>query len=282
MLRAIPIMLLAMALIPAGDAAGKLMFNTHGVLPGFVAWLRFVVGAVLLIAITRGKAIEASAFRNPWVLFRGALIAVTIFTILSGIQTVSLSTAFAAFFVGPMVSYLLSVLLLKEQVTWTRTGLLLLGFVGVLLVVRPDAGLSVGAGLAALAGVFYGGYLTASRWLAGKVAGDAMLMVQLTVGAVLLTPFGLSALPETWPPGLWGLIALSGAFSMLGNLFLLQAYRMAEATRLAPFVYFQLVAATVFSIWIFGDWPDAIGFGGLALLMLSGFATLALPNRRGA
>ena len=73
-----------------------------------------------------------------------------------------------------------------------------------------------------------------------------------------------------------GLIAVSGAFSMLGNLFLILAYARAPASRLAPFVYFQLLGALFLGWVIFGTWPDDWGMLGLGLLIISGFGSAFL------
>lgn len=132
-----------------------------------------------------------------------------------------------------------------------------------------------GLGFAVLAGCFYAGYLTASRWLAGVAAPRTLLLAQLVTGAVLLAPFGLLFWPELSMPAAL-LVGLSAAASMAGNYLLVIAYGIAPATRLAPFVYFQLIAAVVFGWTIFGDLPDTMTWAGIGLLVASGFATLAL------
>ena len=81
-----------------------------------------------------------------------------------------------------------------------------------------------------------------------------MLLVQLIVAALVLTPFGISQIPALDVEG-WGWMFLSAMASMLANLFLILAYGRAGATALAPFVYFQLVAATVFGLVFLGRIP---------------------------
>jgi len=70
------------------------------------------------------------------------------------------------------------------------------------------------------------------------------------------------------------LLALSAGASMLGNLLLLRAYQSAQATVLAPLVYFQLIAATLFGVLVFDDIPDGYAFLGMALLIVSGVLSL--------
>ena len=134
-----------------------------------------------------------------------------------------------------------------------------------------------GLAFAVLAGLFYGAYLVMSRWLAGAAPPRSLLFTQLLSGALLMTPLGVAVSP---PPtvDVVMLVLVSAAASAAGNLLLVLAYRQAPATRLAPFIYFQLVAATVYGWAIFGDLPDTVTFAGLLLLMMSGFGSLALKR----
>ncbi len=275
MARAAAILILGMSLIPLGDSAGKLLVERFGVAPVFVAWSRFALGAVVLLPFMPRAQLDAALYRDWRIWLRAGLIVGGIVSILTALRTEPLPNVFGAFFVGPIFSYVLSVVLLGERVSPGRTALLALGFAGVLLIVRPGFGMTPGLAFALLAGLFYGGYLTASRWLADTAPPRALMMSQLVCGAILLLPFGVVALPPAgWEVG--GLVLLSAAASMGGNLLLVLAYRRAEATRLAPFVYFQLVAAAIYGRVIFGDLPDPLALAGLALLGASGFASMAL------
>lgn len=275
MTRAALLMIVGMSLIPLGDSAAKLLVENHNVATPFIAWSRFALGAVLLIPFLTAREIDRGTLLDWRIILRGALIAGGILSILTALRTEPLPNVFAAFFVGPVISYVLSILLLGERVSVLRSLLLGVGFVGVLLVVRPGFGMTPGLGFAVLAGCFYAGYLTASRWLAGVAAPRTLLLAQLVTGAVLLAPFGLLFWPELSIPAAL-LVGLSAAASMAGNYLLVIAYGIAPATRLAPFVYFQLIAAVVFGWTIFGDLPDTMTWAGIGLLVASGFATLAL------
>jgi drug/metabolite transporter (DMT)-like permease len=275
MLRATLLMIVAMSLIPLSDAAAKLLTATHGVAPVFVAWSRFALGALLLVPFLRARHWDARALVDPRTVFRGLLIVGGIMCILTALRTEPLPNVFGAFFVGPILSFVLSAVLLREPVRPAQAALLALGFAGVLLVVRPGFGMTPGLGLAVLAGGFYGCYLVASRWLSGAYPPRTLLLSQLVTGAVVLAPFGLWQVPAV-DGTVAGLILLSAAGSAAGNLLLLVAYGIAPATRMAPFVYFQLVAATALGFAVFGDVPAPLTWAGLGLLVLSGFASLAL------
>lgn len=268
-------MIVGMSLIPLGDSAAKLLVQNHNVAPPFVAWSRFALGALLLIPFLTAREVDYSALTDWRIIFRGTLIVGGILSILTALQTEPLPNVFAAFFVGPIVSYGLSIVLLGERVSAGRSILLAVGFVGVLLAVRPGFGMTPGLGFAVLAGLFYGTYLVASRWLAGVAAPRTLLFSQLLTGAVMLTPLGVLFWPDFTPVAV-ALVALSAAASMAGNYLLVIAYGLAPATRLAPFVYFQLIAAVGLGWTIFGDLPDPMTWVGIGLLVVSGFATLAL------
>jgi drug/metabolite transporter (DMT)-like permease len=273
MLATIGVMIVAMSLIPLGDTAGKLLTQA-GIAPFFIAWARFVVGAVMLAPVRGAGLRNDLKLLTDWrVWLRALLIVGGICSILTALQSEPIANVFGAFFVGPIVSFALSALLLGERVTLWRSLLMGVGFCGVLLVVKPGFGMTPGLAFAVLAGVFYGAYLVASRWLAGIAAPTALMLSQLVVGALVLAPFGLLAWPEL---DLWlvGLLVWSAAASMLGNLLLIRAYGWTSASALAPFVYFQLIAATGLGMLVFGDVPDGYALAGLALLILSGAASV--------
>ncbi|WP_112320718.1 DMT family transporter [Oceanibium sediminis] len=274
MAAAVLIMAVAMAFIPLGDTAGKLLITEHGYAPAQVGWLRFCVGFVLLTPLIWTHRAVWRAALNWRMMLRGLLIALGVLSILTALRTEDIGSVFGAFFVGPIFSYALSVVLLGERVTWPRTVLLVVGFLGVLLVVKPGFGMTPGLAFAALAGIFYGAYLTASRWVAPLAPAPILMWSQLGVSAAVLTPPALAVpMPEAWP---LGLLLISAAGSLAGNLLLVVAYGRQGATTLAPFIYFQLIYATVYGVLVFETLPDPVALAGLGLLVASGFGSLAL------
>ncbi|TCL08457.1 threonine/homoserine efflux transporter RhtA [Shimia isoporae] len=275
------LMFLAMSLIPAGDAAGKLMTQDHDLSPIFVGWSRFALGTLLALPLVRADTLPLLTNWRIWL--RALLLVGGITSIQTALLHAPLADVFAAFFIGPIFSFALSALLLGERVTLPRAAMMALGFAGVLLVVRPDFGgdgpiLSTGRSFAVLAGLFYGAFLTASRWLATAARPGNLLFTQLFLGAIALTPFGLAVLPEMTVP-IAGLTFASAAFSGLGNLLLIYAYMRADASELAPYVYFQLASAVALGWLIFADVPDALTWSGLALIAAAGLASARLAAR---
>lgn len=276
-IRAVLLMLLAMTCVPGGDAAGKLLMQDFGASPLFVGFARFALGALIFLAglLILRRPVRWQVWRDPRLWLRGLLIGGGVGCIVTALQTEPLANTFGAFFVGPILSYLLSARLLKESISPARTVLLLIGFASVLLVIRPGFGMTPGLALAALAGIFYGAYLTASRWVKDAASPEELLLTQLVVAMLVLLPLG----GGDWPPMTalsLALIFASAVLSMLGNLLLILAYGLAPASRMAPLVYFQLVAATGFGWLVFGDFPDLLALIGLLGLCASGFSALIL------
>ncbi len=232
------LMFVAMLMIPAGDTAGKLMTTQYEASPFFVAWSRFVIGSLIALPLVRPDTLRLLGDWRIWL--RAMLLTGGITSIQLALKTTPLADVFAAFFVGPIFSYILSALLLKEPITKLRSILMALGFIGVVMVVRPGLDMSPGLGFAALAGVFYGSFLTASRWLAPVARAGSLLFSQLFLSAIVLTPFCWQLTPDMTPT-LASLTLTSAVFSMGGNFLLLFAYARAQAVVLAPYVYFQLV-----------------------------------------
>jgi drug/metabolite transporter (DMT)-like permease len=272
MQRAVFIMFIAMSLIPAGDTAGKLLSSQLSVAPLFVAWSRFVLGAVLVLPFMPAGTMRLLRNWRIWV--RAAILACGISFMQKALQTTDIATVFAAFFIGPMFSFVLAAIFLKEHVTFMRSTLILLGFAGVLLVVRPG-GAETGVLWAVAAGLAYGTFLTMSRALSHLGVPLSLTFTQLLIAGILLTPFGVSQLPPATLT-IAGLTFASALCSMLGNLLLLYAYRIAPATKLAPLVYFQLIAAVALGWAVFAELPDTYTWAGLAVIITAGLASAHL------
>ncbi len=273
------LMIVGMALIPGGDAAGKIMGAELAVDPFFIAWSRFSLGAFLLLPLVDFSTFKFGMFLDWRILLRGFLIVGGIVSIQTALVSTSMATVFGAFFVGPIFAYFGAAFFLKEPVSAPRTVLLGSGFVGVLLVIKPGFDMEPGVGFALLAGLFYGGFLVANRWLAHAAPPRDMLFSQLVIGAVVLLPVGAIQVPElSWQ--ISGLVLASAGFSLLGNLFLILALRRADASRLAPFIYFQLIFVVLFGYLLFGDLPGTMTIIGLLVVLMSGFSSYYFSTKK--
>jgi len=264
---------IAMTFVVFGDTAGKLLI-LDGTSPMFVAWSRFALGVVLIFPFSRLRRDELRHFLNWKVVLRAVFISAGICSILTALKTEPIADVFGAFFIGPVVSYVLAVMFLGESISRARTMFLMLGFVGVVLVVKPGFGATPGIAFAVLAGCFYGAYLATTRATSGVFRPRFLMISQLIIGAIILAPVGV---PTEWPPftpSAVTLVFIGALGSSVGNLILVYTNSIASATIIAPLVYTQLISATAMGVLVFGEWPDQIALVGLVVIACSGFGTL--------
>lgn len=269
-LKPVLIMITGMMFIPLGDAAGKLLIVNYGVAPQFVGWSRFFLGIIFILIVYLFRGFDFSILKNWRIWVRGVLVTGAISNILIALETETLANTFAAFFVGPIVAYFISALLLKEEISKSRTALLFFGFIGMLLVIKPGVSFSTGTAHGLLSGVFYGCFLVSTKWLSGVANARSLLVSHLVIGSIFMAPIGLSNVPELTDTNLIFLVLLSAIASAIGNLLLVVSNKMADASMLAPLVYTQLISATVLGILVFNDIPDWISMIGLSMLLFSG------------
>ncbi len=267
------VVFVAVSLVVIGDVAGKLL-SARGVEPIMVAWTRLVIGVVVVLPFSGLKLSELNSLRDWRVLLRAACITNAIFCIQMALLHEPVANVFGALFIAPLISFILSMVFLGEQPSRMRAVLLGLGFVGVLLVVKPGFGASFGMVYGVIAGISYGCYLMLTRVTSPLYRPRLLLMTQLIVGSIAVTPLGMQAALPDMTPYMVLLILISALASAGGNLLLAVANRNAEASLIAPLVYTQLITATVLGVVVFDDWPDLYSFAGLSLIALSGLASL--------
>ncbi|MEO1283090.1 MAG: EamA family transporter [Pseudomonadota bacterium] len=266
--------------IPLGDAFAKLAAIKTTYTPIELAWMRFVLGAAVvmpLVLLAGGKALTSARFWGAQ-LVRGALIAGTIICIITAVTKIPLADAFGAFFVGPAVATILSRTILGEAVRPIEWAAVLGGFLGVMIILKPGASLSEGQVWALSAGALYGSYLAATRW--PKSAGPALsqLAGQLCIGAVLVGPF---AAVTVLLKGLQSpdLLLGSGLSSVVGNLLIIMAFAYARAGVLTPLVYCQLIAAVFYGWYFSNDIPTLTTVLGIAVIFTAGMTPLLQAKR---
>jgi drug/metabolite transporter (DMT)-like permease len=210
---------------------------------------------------------------------RGALIATSSTLFFAAIKFMPLADALAIFFIEPFILTILSAVLDKEQVGWRRQMAVATGFVGVLIVVQPSWNVFGPISLIpAIAGALFAFYVLLNRRLAPY---DTPLTMQLTAGlsafAILtlcLAAGQISGVPEFLPSAVGsrelGFLLLMGVFGTSGHLLFVQAGRLAPSSLIAPMQYVEIVAAALLGYLVFGDFPTAWKWLGIAIIVGSG------------
>ena len=186
------------------------------------------------------------------------------------ISIISMAKALTLAFVAPLITTALSPFILAEKVGFRRWSAVIVGFIGSLIVIRPGFIDFNFASIAALGtGCFYGIYLIITRKLHNS---DSPLLTLLLTGVVGLA-FGSFLVPIVWinPTfNQWSLLALMGLFACLGHLFLILSLKYADASKLAPFGYFEIVTNVILGYYFFMDFPDQWTWIGLSIIICSG------------
>ena len=186
------------------------------------------------------------------------------------ISIISMAKALTLAFVAPLVTTALSPILLSEKVGIKRWTAVIVGFIGSLVVIRPGFINFNLATIAALGtGCLYGVYLIITRKLHKTDNPLLTLLITGIVGASISTFF----VPIVWvnPTNIqWLWLALMGIFACLGHLLLIYSLRFADASKLAPFGYFEIITTIILGYYIFNDFPDMWTFLGLFIIISSG------------
>ena len=186
------------------------------------------------------------------------------------ISIISLAKALTLAFIAPLIVTALSPIFLKEKVGFRRWTAVIVGFIGSLIVIRPGIIEFNFASIAALGtGVLYGFYLIVTRKLSTSDSPLLTLLLTGIVGAVIMSLF--APIFWVWPTiNQWSMMAAIGFFASLGHLFLILSLKFADASKLAPFSYFEIIANIIIGYYFFGDFPDVGTFIGLLIIILSG------------
>jgi drug/metabolite transporter (DMT)-like permease len=208
-----------------------------------------------------------------------------------------LATTVALYFSAPLFIVILSVPMLGETVGWRRGLAVLAGFGGVLIILRPGGSLFEWAALLpVLSGLSYGLSMIFARQLGQRESAAAMAFwgnfVFLVIATLMALSFGGATAPDlhpslaflmrawVWPTALDAtLMAGCGVIAALGLTLLTQAYRIADANAVAPFEYSAMLWGILWGWAFFAEWPDAVAWIGIAVIMAAGLFVLWRERR---
>lgn len=273
--RAILTMLAAVGLFALMDACMKQLSDHYP--PFQVAALRGASSLPLVLVWALATAGWRPLVRVRWRLhlLRAVLGVGMMGTFIFALHRMPISSAYTIFFIAPMLITALSGPFLQERVGPRRWTAIMVGFVGVLVALRPTGeGVATVSGLAVLLAAF--GYAVSAitvRILARTDSTQAMvvwLMLSLTLGSGALAASG-------WVPiqrSDFLLIAGVGVTGALGQYTITEAFRRGEASLIAPLEYTALAWSLSLDFAVWGVLPDAMTWAGAAMIVASGLYLL--------
>jgi drug/metabolite transporter (DMT)-like permease len=263
----IAFILLAVVMFVGQDALGKYLSSRYPVWQ--VVWARYAFHMVLMAPFLLSGRVVVRTFRPVLQLFRSFMLVGVTFLFFTSVQFMPIATANAIGFLAPLLVTALSVPLLGERVGPRRWAAVLVGFAGVMVVIRPNAGMEPIMLLPVGMAFCFALYQISTRLLS-RTDSALTTLFWTAVGGLAASSV---VLPFNWrTPDIegWLLLAGIGAAGCVSHLMMIKAYALAPAAVLAPFTYVQLVLAIPVGLLLFGDMPDIWMMIGSTLIVGSG------------
>ncbi|HUF54933.1 MAG TPA: DMT family transporter [Thermohalobaculum sp.] len=270
---AIRFVLLATLLFALQDGISKHL-AAHYPVPWFVMF-RYWFFALFVVTLASRMPGGVRAARRTSVpvlqAARGVLLAVQIIVIVISFDLIGLAPTHTIFALHPLLATLLAIPVLGERVGWRRLAAVGVGFLGVLVILRPGAGVfDWKAGIALFSALMFASYSVLTR-LASNADGHSRASFFYTgvAGAAVMTLIGpFFATPMTWPDIGW--LAILSLTGMTGHYCLIRALDAAEAVRIQPFVYLQMTYAVIIGWLVFGEPVDRWMIVGMTMIVGAG------------
>ena len=260
----------AWLILPIMDAIAKYLSYSLPILQ--ITWFRFFFSAVItgifIYLFSRKSFVRSKNIKSQ--VLRGILLLTSSLLFFYAISVISLAKALTLAFICPLIVTALSPYFLKERVGRRRWTAVIVGFIGVLLVIRPGIVEFNWASLASLGtGLCYAIYLIVTRSLKDTDNGLLTLLLTSIIGTVVLSIY----LPFVWVnPSLNQLLlaANMGFIAALAHGLIIISYNFSDASKLAPLGYFEIIPNIIIGYIWFSDFPDKYTLLGLLVIILSG------------
>ncbi|HRY26083.1 MAG: DMT family transporter [Geminicoccaceae bacterium] len=267
--------LIALGLVIAGGVLFVIMntlvkFLTTELNPVMLTWARYFFHVAFVVVVFPKSLLGVlRADRIPFQIGRSVLLLLATITNFIALALLPLAEVASIIFLAPIFVAGLAVLVLRERVVAWRWLLIGLGFSGALIIVQPQGGtFGLGAAAALACAFFYALYQITTR-----IVREAQPIVSLLYGGLvgivalsLVVPFYWQAPTVTQ----WLLFVSIGSLGAAGHLLVIMALQRAEASKMAPFTYVQLLWAMIASYVVFADLPSASTVIGAAVIVTSG------------
>jgi len=268
-LAGIGFMLVAVFLFGLNSAIGKWLVAKYPV--GEFMLIRSTLTLILLSPFIwyAGRAAFANAPRPGLQLLRIVFSSAEVAMFFWAVSYLPLADTTTFYLAGPIYVTALSVLLLRERVGWRRWTAVLIGFVGVVIALRPSSSSFTLPALIALSGsVIYALVMITTRAL--RETNDITLMTTYFIGAVA---FGAATVPFGWvTPAPRDILFFCGVAcaNILAQFCVIRSLKRASASVVVPYQYTLIIWSVVFGWQMFGELPDAYTIGGAAIIVAAG------------
>ena len=261
----------ACALFPIMNGIVKLLAASYE--PQQIVWFRIVSHLVLVAAVFMPRMglglLRTRRIGTQFVSSVMMLLSTLFF--FSAVKSIPVAEAISVAFVAPLAVVLLAWPLLGERITFFRLAAVVVGFAGVLIVIRPGSAVFQWASLLLLgSAICYAVYQILIRRLAGVDAPATSIFYSVLLGAIIMSiwlPF-VWKMPTAWTD--WALLCSLGVFGALGHYCVAKAMTYASANFVAPFNYTQMIGSVIVGYLMFAEVPDFYTWLGTAVVVGAG------------
>ncbi len=257
------------------DAAAKWVARTYPLTAA--VWLRYLVPTILVggyLMATKGFKF-AHAPRPGIQILRGITLVLSTLCFWTALSHLPLVEAATVSFIGPTMVVVFSAFLLGERPQRTHWIALGIGFIGVLIALRPGlTHTGIGAVAALSSAALYSLYLVLTRKVADEADSLVLLFHANAIGALALTVIAPTVARMPINTAEWLILPFLGLFGMFGHWCMIKAYSIADASTLAPFMYVQLLIATFYGWLVYNNLPDGFTLLGMLVILASGLYVL--------
>ncbi len=264
---------------PLIDVASKLA--TTNIPVAQITTARFLVQAAIMapVCLLLGFGLRLPANTVRLLSMRAVFLILSTYCFVAAVAVMPIADALAIAFVEPFILLILGRFIFNDEVGPRRIGASVVGFIGALMVIQPSF---VAFGPVALyplgTAFFFAFYMLVTRSLSRRIHPVPMQLHTATIAALMCLPVvilangsGLTEFDPVMPHGLdWVWLGSVGAASALAHLMMTYALRMAPTSTLAPLHYLEIVSAVALGYLIFNDFPDALTWAGIAVIVASG------------
>jgi len=231
----------------------------------------FALFVVILCSKQPGGLRKAISTKQPFLqVFRGALLALEVIVMITSFTLLGLIESHAIFSIYPLLVAALSGPVLKEFVGWKRWSAIFIGFIGVMIILKPSNNVfSLEAIIPLVAALMFALYSLLTRYAARQDTSMTSFFWTGIIGAVVMSIVG-SGYWIALKPVDWAWLGLLCILACLAHYLLIKCYELSEASSLQPFAYLQLLFATIIGIWIFSEKLEVHVVMGALLVVLSG------------
>ena len=264
------LMMAGLALFTGGETIVKILAKDHEIAQ--IVWARYIFHALVTSTVfSRVNVFRLARTTRPRLhIARSALMLAATTLFFTSLRYLALADAIAISFVGPLLVTALSIPILKEQVGIRRWMAILVGFGGVLFIIRPGMGVMHWAAVLPLCtAVCYAFYQILTRIASRSDDTQTSLFWMSAFGVVVSSV----AVPFFWTmpgPIEWVMMAALGTVYGLGHYLLIRGLEIAPASKLSPFLYTQIIWATLLGLVVFDQFPDGPTLIGGAIVIGSG------------